>query len=66
MPTDLNNPCQVVAKLIEAINERKQISPSNLSTLRIHLLIFPECQRLLNERGERILGGEDLEYQCSD
>ena len=63
---DFENPCLGVAKLIEVINQRKPISWRKLSTLRVHLTIFPECKRLLNEQGDKILRGEDPEYKCSE
>ena len=59
MPTDLKNPCQAVIKLIEAVNRGEKIPDSHLSTLRVHLTVFRECQDLLNKQGEKILRGED-------
>ena len=58
MPTDLKNPCQAVAKLIEAVNRGERISDCHLDTLRLHLSVFPRCQALLNEQGERIVCGD--------
>jgi hypothetical protein len=58
MPTDLKNPCQAVAKLIDVVNQGKQISESDLRILRKHLTVFSGCQALLNKQGERIVRGE--------
>jgi len=59
MPTDINNPCQAVGKLIEAVNHGKTISESDLEKLRLHLIVFPECHDLINEQGEKVLRGEN-------
>ncbi len=59
MPTDLKNPCRAVTKLIEAVNRGERISDSHLSTLRLHLIVFPECHDLINEQGEKVLRGEN-------
>jgi hypothetical protein len=57
LPTDIKNPCKAVAKWIEAINRGEEISRHDLGNLRVHLTIFPECMKLVNEQGIRILGG---------